>query len=70
VTSIGQEAFNGCTGLTSVTFQGTITSAKFPHDSSYPTFPGDLREKYFAANGGIGTYTRPNTGTSGAWTKQ
>jgi len=29
---------------------------------------GDLREKYLA--GGPGTYTRPNTGRDGTWTKQ
>jgi hypothetical protein len=29
-----------------------------------------LRDKYFATTGGIGTYTRPNTGLSGVWTKQ
>jgi len=55
-------AFYGCTGLTSVTFQGTITSNNF-----YPSseFPGDLRGKYLA--GGIGTYTRPAGGST--WTK-
>jgi len=29
---------------------------------------GDLREKYLAAGGGIGTYTRPPGGTT--WMKQ
>jgi hypothetical protein len=51
VTSIGQSAFQGCTRLSSVTFQGTIPSANF---SSY-AFHGDLRDKYLAE--GIGTYT-------------
>jgi len=31
-------------------------------------FPGDLRSKYLAADGGIGTYTRPSG--SDTWTKQ
>jgi hypothetical protein len=69
VTSIGEAAFYGCTGLTSVTFQGTITPANFSDSELFPSFPGDLRDKYLAANGGIGTYTRPN-GTSNTWTKQ
>jgi hypothetical protein len=62
-------AFSGCAGLTSVTFQGTISNI---HDWAFGTgmivgFIGDLRDKYLA--GGIGTYTRPN-GTSETWTKQ
>ncbi|GBU28328.1 hypothetical protein R84B8_01886 [Treponema sp. R8-4-B8] len=65
VTSIGNSAFYGCTGLTSVTFQGTITSANFITDAFNI---GDLRDKYLA--GGIGTYTRSNTGYFGTWTKQ
>jgi len=64
VTSIKEEAFAFCDSLTSVTFQGTITSANF---GTYRPFPGDLRAKYLA--GGIGTYTRPN-GTGTVWTKQ
>jgi hypothetical protein len=32
-------------------------------------FPGDLRDKYLAADGGIGTYTRPDD-ESEIWTKQ
>jgi len=56
-------AFYRCTSLTSVTFEGTISSSNF--DSS---FPGDLQEKYFAETGGIGTYTRSSGGT--VWTKQ
>jgi len=66
VTSIGSYAFNGCTGLISVKFEGTITSDNFGINN---TFPGDLRTKYLADNGGKGTYTRPN-GTSTTWTKQ
>jgi len=60
VTSIGLEAFYN-TGLTSVTFQGTITSSNLDDRA----LPGDLRAKYLAE--GPGTYT-----TSGysVWTKQ
>jgi hypothetical protein len=64
VTKIHDCAFDDCTSLTSVTFQGTITSANF---SSFFTFPGDLRAKYL--KGGPGTYTRPD-GKSKTWTKQ
>ena len=55
-------AFEGCTSLTSVTFLGTtsITNSN--------SFPGDLRAKYLAANGGPGTYTRQRG--SDTWTKQ
>jgi len=73
VTSIGMEAFYGCTGLTSVTFQGKIASVNF---NSTSPFPGDLRAKYLAANGGIGTYTTTTpvpsnpSNWSPVWTKQ
>jgi hypothetical protein len=50
VTSIGSYAFADCI-ISSVTFQGTISSGKFDSDAFY----GDLRDKYF--DGGIGTYT-------------
>jgi len=60
VTSIGSNAFNNCSGLTSVTFQGTISSANF-NSTSFPS--GDLREKYLATGGGIGTYTRISSTT-------
>jgi len=65
VTTIEESAFNGCTSLTSVTFQGTISSSAFNSNS----FNGDLRSKYLAADGGIGTYTR-TSGSSTTWTKQ
>jgi len=65
VTSIEFNAFSGCTNLTSVTFQGTITAGNF--DSLY-SFPGDLRDKYLASNGGAGTYKRFAGGE--VWRKQ
>jgi hypothetical protein len=76
VWGIGYGAFSGCTGLTSVTFQGTISSSELGR-SGYNDFDignenigdeniGDLREKYLA--GGIGTYTRQSG--SKTWTKQ
>ena len=58
--------FEGCTNLTSVTFQGTIRQANFSASSTRDI--GDLRDKYLAAGGGPGTYTRQKGGT--VWTKQ
>jgi hypothetical protein len=67
ITSIGVYAFYECTNLLSVTFEGTIAEANFGTLS----FPGDLRAKYLATGGGIGTYTRPTPAAdSGTWTKQ
>jgi hypothetical protein len=66
VKGIGMQAFANCGKLTSVTFQGTIPADSI--NSAGETFPGDLRAKYLAANGGIGTYTRPANGTT--WTKK
>ena len=66
VTRIGDYAFSGCTGLTSVTFHGTI--ARGSDSFGYSSFPGDLASKYFAVGGGIGTYTRSRG--SDTWTKQ
>jgi hypothetical protein len=63
---MGQGAFNECTSLTSVTFQGTIAENNF-HQAAYSSL-GDLRDKYLASGGGIGTYTRESGGTT--WTKQ
>jgi len=57
VTKIGENAFQGCTSLVRVTFTSTITESDFSF--VYP-FPGDLRDKYLAADGGIGIYTRAN----------
>jgi len=64
VYEIWDGAFYECTSLTSVTFEGMITN--FLYDDS---FPGDLRAKYKAARGGIGTYKR-TSGKSETWTKQ
>jgi len=64
VTSIGESAFSQCTDLTSVIFQGTIASSDFPPYA----FDGDLRDKYLAEGGGIGTYTRDRDGK--VWTKK
>jgi len=55
VTSIKKEAFANCTNLTSVIFEGTIDSKNFSNDNP---FPGDLRAKYLASDGGPGTYRR------------
>jgi uncharacterized protein YjdB len=72
ITYLSRSAFKGCTNITSVTFQGTITNWDYMYYSSgreaETGFPGDLREKYFAEGGGIGTYTREINGTT--WTKQ
>ena len=65
VTIIESYAFEKCGNLTSVTFEGAIAAGKFGTDA----FLGDLREKYLATGGGPGTYTRPNTGEGGTWTK-
>ena len=64
VTSIGYAMFSGCSSLTSVTI-GTITSTNF---SSSTSFPGNLRDVYFAAGGGAGTYTR--AARSDSWVKE
>ena len=63
VTSIGGYAFYACSSLTSVTI-GTITSENFSTD--YP-FSGNLRNVYFAAGEGAGTYTR--AAGSSSWVK-
>jgi len=75
VTSISDLAFSGCSVLTSVTFQGTIATAKFGNNafgiSAYSGYIGDLRDKFYAtnsANGTPGTYTRASGGDT--WTKQ
>jgi hypothetical protein len=75
VKSIGDFAFRSCTGLTSVIFEGTIPSNSFSSFSNTTgsTFPGDLRDKFYATdatNGTPGTYTTTAPGISSVWTKQ
>jgi uncharacterized repeat protein (TIGR02543 family) len=68
VTKIEQFAFNGCTNLISVTFQCTIAQTDFSANNS---FPGGLRVKYLATDGGIGTYTTTApVSSSSTWAKQ
>jgi hypothetical protein len=73
VTSIGINAFKDCTSLTRVTFAGTIPSSGFALGTAEnPTFPGDLRARFYSSdreNGTPGTYTRSN-GTSTTWRRQ
>jgi len=73
VISIGGDAFSS-DSLTSVTFEGTIAADNFGSKSPFDLtgkftspFKDDLRDKYLAR--GIGTYTKPNTG-SRIWLKQ
>jgi hypothetical protein len=71
VTSIESDTFTSCNSLTSVTFEGTITASNFGNAFGILNlggYIGDLREKYLAADGGPGTYTREDGG--GVWTKQ
>jgi hypothetical protein len=68
VTSIWACAFSGCASLTSVTFQGKIDSDKFGEKYNSSPFPGDLRDKYLANDGGPGTYKRFAGGST--WKKQ
>jgi len=68
ITFIDDVAFSNCTRLTSVTFAGTISSDSF---LDYDTFPGDLRDKFYATdktNGTPGTYTREIDGS--VWTRK
>jgi endo-1,4-beta-xylanase len=57
-----------CTRLISVTFQGMIVPNNLHNNAFGDETDSDLREKYLA--GGPGTYTRPNIGYNGTWTKQ
>jgi hypothetical protein len=65
VTEIKTKTFSFCRGITSVTFGGTIPSSSFVANAFEGL--GDIRDKYLAAGGGAGTYTRPEGGTT--WTK-
>ena len=57
--------------LTSVSFEGKIPTYNNQDTSGFSAdaFPGNLYEVYFASNGGVGTYTRPDAGSE-VWTKQ
>jgi len=59
--------FYGCTSLASVTFEGTISSSGFNANAFPAASMGDLRAKYLAEGGGIGTYTREPPAL--VWTK-
>ena len=63
VTTMVNNAFYGCTNLTSVNFLGE--KINMATNNNY-NFPGDLPDKYKA--GGAGTYTRQ--AGSNTWTKQ
>jgi hypothetical protein len=68
VTTIEHAAFEDCKNLTSVTFNGKINLSEFFEES----FPGDLRDKFYAGDaeyGTPGTYTRPD-GESETWTRR
>lgn len=71
---IGLGAFESCSNLTSVTFQGTIASSGFSNSTTHPVFKGDLRAKFYASNtdnGTPGTYTTASgPSSSSVWTKQ
>ena len=66
VRQIWNDAFKDCKSLTSVTFAGSIPSSGFYSDAFLEQ--GDIRDKFLAAGGGAGTYTRQSGGTT--WTKQ
>jgi hypothetical protein len=73
VTSIWPYACENCTGLTSVTFQGTIPRSGWGVGGRgwYPIFPGNLGGMFYETdgdNGTPGTYTRPSG--SDTWTLQ
>jgi len=67
VTSIENNAFADCTNLTSVTFEGKIAADNLSKWGD-PPFPGDLKDKYLARDGGPGTYRRLAGGNT--WRKQ
>jgi hypothetical protein len=72
ITRIGRYAFNDCVELTRVIFQGTIPSSGFNSDPLFPSFPGDLRTKFYAkdrSKGTPGTYARVSR-TSKRWALQ
>jgi hypothetical protein len=66
ITRLDTGAFYNCTSLVSITL-GTIAEANFRSNDIF-TQSWNLREVYFGANGGAGTYTRE--AGSNIWTKQ
>jgi len=72
VTRIDYFAFLGCTGITSVTFAGTIPSSGFGVIAFQDM--GDLRDKFYTTdsiNGTPGTYTTTApVNENSVWTKQ
>jgi hypothetical protein len=71
VNGIDAYAFLECESLYSVTFQGTIASNRFSTGPN--TFPGDLRNKFYASNssyGTPGTYATSKPGWGAVWTRQ
>jgi len=72
VTIIGLGAFLSCANLTSVKFEGIIYNLGSDGSGvSMDPFNGDLRDKYLAANGGIGTYTTTApVNRDSVWTKR
>jgi hypothetical protein len=74
VTSIGYGVFLGCYNLTSVTFEGKIPLSGFCNNTDWSSFPGDLRDKFYATdpvNGTPGTYiTTAPVKQKSVWVKQ
>jgi hypothetical protein len=68
VTSIEKYAFRGCNNINNVTFASIVPSDKFNSEAFAGAAGRNLRDKYIAASGGRGTYTRANGATT--WTKQ
>jgi hypothetical protein len=68
VTTIWGYVFSGCDSLTSVTFADGSNISENKFDAYSFDENGDLYLKYFAPNGGAGTYTREANGNT--WSKQ
>ena len=64
--SIGYSAFERCYTLNKITL-GTIIEYEFNTSSG---ISGNLRDVYFGAGGGAGTYTTTNPGNNAVWVKQ
>jgi hypothetical protein len=65
VYEIGDNTFRFCRNLTSVTFQGPVTSGRLGS-----AFNGDLRSKFLAGGAGTYTTTAPVNEYLAVWTKQ